>query len=272
MGVKVTKATGVIEEYSEEKIRASAKRVGVPDSLIDEMLAEIRSKLYEGIKTSEIFRIVRDYLSHSDKPYLSAKYNLKAALAELGPSGYPFEQYVSALLQEEGYLTKTNETLMGKCVTHEVDVIASKDGIQYFIEAKFHTNPSQRTDVRVPLYIRARYEDLSAKISTRTAPWIVTNTRFSSDAIAYSNCVGIRLTSWGYPQGEGIMDLVERTKLHPITMLDILTPEDKRLLLSQGIVACRQLLENKEAGLLIPEIRRQQVMDQVRHICEDQSQ
>lgn len=269
MGVKVTKATGVIEEYSEDKIRTSAKRVGVPDTFIAEMLAEIRAKLYDGIPTSEIFRIVRDYLAHSDKPHLASKYNLKAALAELGPSGYPFEQYVSALLQEEGYITKTNEIMMGKCVSHEVDVIATKDGIQYFIEAKFHTNPSQRTDVRVPLYIRARYEDISAKIGDLTAPWIVTNTRFSSDAIAYSNCVGIRLTSWGYPQGEGITDMIERTNLHPLTMLDTLTTEDKKLLLSQNIVVCRQLLLDKKAAELIPEIRRQQVLDQVRHICED---
>lgn len=267
MAVKVRKNNGEFEIYSENKIRASAERVGVPQTLIDDMLAEIRTKLYDGIPTLEIFTIIKSYLSKSPKPYLAAKYNLKAALAELGPSGYPFEQYVAAILQELGYETTTNQILMGKCVSHEVDVIAVKDGITYFIEAKFHTSPNQRTDVRVPLYIRARYEDISARLQKSTAPWIVTNTRFSSDAVAYGNCVGIRLTSWGYPAGEGIMDLIERTGVHPVTMLDTLTAEDKRLLLSQNVVLCRQLLEDPKNQELIPRERREQVLIQVRAVC-----
>lgn len=272
MSVKVRKNSGEVEIYSEEKIRASAKRVGVPQTLVDDMLAEIRTKLYDGIPTFEIFTIIRSYLSKSPKPYLAAKYNLKAALTELGPSGYPFEQYVAFILQKLGYETKTNQILMGKCVSHEVDVVAEKDGITYFIEAKFHSSPNQRTDVRVPLYIRARYEDIAARISTSTSPWIFTNTRFSSDAVAYGNCVGIRLTSWGYPAGEGIMDLIERTGLHPITMLDTLTTEDKRLLLSQNVVLCRQLLDDTKFQELIPVERREQVLGQARAVCANTSQ
>lgn len=271
MSIKVKKMNGEFEMYSEEKIRSSAERVGVPQSLIDDMLAEIRSRLFDGISTKEIFDTITNYLSRSPQPYLSAKYNLKNALAELGPSGYPFEQYISALLQEEGYITKTNIVARGKCVSHEVDVVAEKEGIVYYIEAKFHTSPSQRTDVRVPLYIRARYEDIAARVTTSTAPWIVTNTRFSSDAIAYANCVGIRLTSWGYPNGEGIMDIIERTGLHPVTMLNTLTAEDKRLLLSQDIVLVRQLVTDTKALDLIPPERRKQVSEQARAICKEKS-
>lgn len=267
MSVKVRKMNGELEIYDEEKIRSSALRVGVPQSLIDDMTAEIRSKLYEGISTSDIYTIIKSYLANSSQPHLAVKYNLKNALAELGPSGYPFEQYVAALLRASGYGAKTNQILMGKCVSHEVDVEADKDGMHYYIEAKFHSSPAQRTDVRVPLYIRARYEDLAAKAVGQTAPWIVTNTRFSSDAIAYANCVGIRLTSWGYPQGEGIMDLIEKTKLHPVTMLDTLTDADKRLLLSQNIVLLRDLCENEKAQDLIPKERRNIVIQQARMIC-----
>jgi hypothetical protein len=267
MAVKVMKTNGETEIYSEQKIRASASRVGVPPALIDELLAEIRSKLYEGIPTSEIFEIIKSYLRHSTQPHLAAKYNLKSALAELGPSGYPFEQYVAALLSATGYTTITNQILMGKCVSHEVDVVAEKGGIKYFIEVKFHSSPAQRTDVRVPLYIHSRYEDLSSRIEGHTEPWIVTNTRFSSDAIAYANCVNIRLTSWGYPNGEGIMDLIEKTKLHPVTMLDNLTPEDKRLLLSQKVVLCKQLVGNSKNLALIPPVRRAIVAEQAERIC-----
>lgn len=251
MSTTVLKADGTKEIYSEEKIKASATRVGVPEGLQAQMLEHIRGRLYDGIPTHEIFTMIKEFLRDSSAPYLAMKYNLKSALAALGPSGYPFEQYVSLLLTEIGYTTKTNQIIGGSCVSHEVDVVAAKDGTTYFIEAKFHKNPAQRTDVRTPLYIKARYDDLqTAWKSGPTAPWIVTNTRFSTDAIKYSECQKIKLTSWGYPKDEGIMDLIERTNLHPVTMIDGLGKTDLTRLLTSGIVTCKQLLEPKNQSLL----------------------
>ena len=251
MSTQVTKIDGTLEQYDEEKIRSSATRVGVPAHLQDEMLASIRDRLYDGIKTGEIFAMIKEFLRHSDSPYLASKYNLKDALAELGPSGYPFEKYIAMLLEDIGYHTQINQTIMGGCVPHEIDVLASKDNITYFIEAKFHKNASQRTDVRITLYIKSRYEDLKKnwKIGN-TRPWIVTNTRFSTDAIKYGECQNIRLTSWGYPKGEGIMDLIEHTALHPITILEDLSSQDKLRLLTSGVVTCRQLKDPKNHHLV----------------------
>ncbi|HBD02361.1 MAG: hypothetical protein UX38_C0007G0004 [Microgenomates group bacterium GW2011_GWC1_46_16] len=247
----VIKSDGTREVYSEEKIRASATRVGVPQPLQAAMLETIRERLYDGIKTSEIFDLIREFLRQSDSPYLAIKYNLKSALAELGPSGYPFEKYVAMLLVEDGYTCQVNQTIPGACVTHEVDIVATKDPTTYFIEAKFHQNPSQRTDVRVTLYIKARYDDLSAAYSEKlTRPWIVTNTRFSTDAIKYAECQKIKLTSWGYPKGEGIVDLIEKTHLHPITILEGLTIQDRQRLFAAGVVTCRQLLDPQNRSLL----------------------
>ncbi len=244
MSTQVTKFDGTKEEYNEEKIRSSASRVGVPQSMQDEMLTEIRSRLFDGISTSEIYSLIKEFLRNSEKPFLAMKYNLKAALAELGPSGYPFEKYVAVLLGDLGYECKINQIIQGGCVSHEVDVLALKDNTTYFIEAKFHKAPNQRTDVRVALYIKARYDDLATTHqSLTTRPWIVTNTRFSTDAIKYAECQGIRLTSWGYPKNEGIMDLIEKTNLHPITMIDGLTRDDKIRLMAAGVVTCRQLLD-----------------------------
>lgn len=269
MSVKVIKVNGEKEDYSEDKIRSSASRVGVPRDLQDQMIGEIRSKLYDGIKTAEIFRIIKSYLASSDSPHLAAKYNLKKALAELGPSGYPFEQFVAALLSAIGYKTTTNQVLQGHCVTHEVDVIAQKDGVKYFIEAKFHKNPSQRTDVKVALYIHSRYLDLAEQKQNggNTAPWIVTNTRFSTDALSYANCRDIRITSWGYPKGEGIMDLIEQTRLHPVTMLEGLTHDDKVKLLSANIVTCRQLITDKSVYNLISKRKLDNIIRQASAIC-----
>lgn len=251
MSTQVTKNDGTIEPYNEDKIRTSATRVGVPTALQNEMLQSIRDRLYDGIKTHEIFTMIKEFLTDSNSPYLAMKYNLKDALAELGPSGYPFEQYVSLLLTELGYHTKTNQTLEGACVSHEVDILATKDGTTYFIEAKFHKSPSQRSDVRIALYIKARFDDLSnAWKNGPVKPWIITNTRFSTDAIKYSECQAIALTSWGYPKGEGIMDLIERTSLHPVTIIDGLSAEDKRRLMEAGVVTCRQLLDKSHHSLL----------------------
>jgi len=271
MTTYVTKFDGTREVYNEEKIKGSATRVGVPAKMQDEMIDSIRSRLYDGISTSEIYSLIQDYLHSSNRPYLAMKYNLKTALAELGPSGYPFEKYVALLLAEQGYETVTNQIIAGDCVTHEVDVVAKKDGITYFIEAKFHKSPNQRTDVRVTLYIKARYDDLAAAHSVeKTKPWIVTNTRFSTDAIKYAECQGIKLTSWGYPKGEGIMDIIESTRLHPITMVEGLTKEDKIRLMTAGVVTAKQLLDPKVRELL-PGSFIKNKLPLVESLCRDAS-
>ena len=268
MPTMVLKNDGTKELYNEEKIRVSATRVGVSEGLQDEMLMSIRDRLYDGIKTVEIFQMIKEFLQNSDSPYLSMKYNLKGALAELGPSGYPFEKYVSLLLNEVGYQTTLNQTIAGSCVTHEVDVVASKDNITYFIEAKFHKNPSQRTDVRVTLYIKARYDDIASNWKGgKTRPWIVTNTRFSTDAIKYSECQNTRITSWGYPKGEGIMDLIEHTGLHPVTIVDGLSSGDKMRLLNSGVVTCRQLINPDNHALLSKDFLAK-LLPQLSQLCQ----
>ena len=251
MTTLVTKVDGTTEPYNEDKIRNSASRVGVPHDLQNQMLQDIRSRLFDGISTSEIYALIKDFLHSSSTPYLAMKYNLKTALSELGPSGYPFEKYIALVLGASGYSCQINQIVPGSCVTHEVDVVAQKDDLTYFIEAKFHKSPSQRTDVRVVLYIKARYDDLSSAWKNgKTKAWIITNTRFSTDAIKYGECQNIRLTSWGYPKGEGIMDLIEATGLHPVTMVDGLTKEDKMRLLAEGVVTCQQLLDTNNHHLL----------------------
>jgi len=267
----VTKMDGTKEPYNEDKIRTSAVRVGVPKLLQDQMLEDIRSRLYDKISTTEIFTLIKDFLHSTRSPYLATKYNLKDALSELGPSGYPFEKYVSLLLQAKGYECKINQILNGACVSHEVDIVAKKDGTTYFIEAKFHKSPHQRTDVRVALYIKARYDDLaSAHPNEMTLPWLITNTRFSTDAIKYAECQQIQLTSWGYPKNQGIMDLIEETHLHPITMLEGLTQEDKMRLLKSGVVTCQQLLDPQNHAL-IPQQFLKNNMPELKALCQSAS-
>lgn len=269
MTTLITKYDGTKEPYNEEKIRTSATRVGVPEALQSEMLMAVRDRLYDGIPTSEIFAMIKDFLREAGSPHLAMKYNLKEALAALGPSGYPFEKYVALLLNEVGYQTTTNQTIAGGCVSHEVDVVATKDNITYFIEAKFHKNHGQRTDVRVALYIKSRYDDLKNNWQGgETKAWIVTNTRFSTDAIKYSECQNIRITSWGYPKGEGIMDLIEHTGLHPVTIVEGMSAGDKLRLLNAGVVTCRQLLNPVNHSLLSKDFL-DKLLPQLSQLCQN---
>jgi hypothetical protein len=268
MTTLVTKNDGTKEQYNEEKIHDSATRVGVPAELQNEMLQSIRDRLYDGIKTTEIFAMIKDFLRNAGSPDLAMKYNLKYALAQLGPSGYPFEKYVSLLLNEIGYTTQINQTISGGCVTHEVDVVATKDNITYFIEAKFHKNPSQRTDVRVTLYIKARYDDISsAWTKGPSRPWLFTNTRFSTDAIKYGDCQHLLLTSWGHPHGDSLKELIERTGLHPVTMIEEISAGDRLRLFSAGVVTCRQLLSPQNQSLLSKDILAA-ILPNLQKICQ----
>ena len=48
---------------------------------------------------------------------------------------------------------------------------------------------------------------------------MVTNTKFTTKAVRYSECVGVELLGWNYPKGKGLEYVVDSQKLYPITVL-----------------------------------------------------
>jgi Holliday junction resolvase-like predicted endonuclease len=223
----------------------SIKRARIPHALRGEVLTHVKSKLYEGISTQEIYHHVLEYLSTTPKPYIRTRYSLKEAIMQLGPTGYPFEDFVSKLLEAQGYTTRVRQILSGRCVTHEIDVIAEKNGTAAMIEAKFHNSSGVRSEVHVALYTQARFEDVKVRNHIDEA-WLVTNTKTTIDANTYAQCAGMRVLSWDYPQGEGLRDLIERSRLHPITMLTTLAQSQKMTLLENHIVLCKDILLKPE--------------------------
>jgi len=111
---------------------------------------------------------------------------------ELGPTGYPFEDFVTEILKAKGYVTQTRSILLGKCVSHEIDVIAQKNAEKIMVEAKYHNAPGIHTDVHVSLYTKARFDDLKEKYQF-SQPWLFTNTKITPDALAYALCVNMAL-------------------------------------------------------------------------------
>ncbi|MBF8250007.1 MAG: ATP-cone domain protein [Candidatus Levybacteria bacterium] len=132
----VLKAGGQIEAFNENKLRSSIRRAGIPSILVENVIIHIKSKLYENIPTKEIYKHILEFLQKSSYPFSHARYGLKQSIMDLGPTGYPFEDYISEILNLEGYATKVRQVLYGKCIGHEIDVIAEKNKIRSMIECK----------------------------------------------------------------------------------------------------------------------------------------
>lgn len=237
--IAVTKATGEIEEFSEEKLRNSIQRAGVPQQLQNQAIDHIKSRLTPNIKTSEIYQHIKEFLTEK-QPFAVAKFSLKQAIMDLGPTGYPFESFIAKILETKGYVTQIRQILQGKCITHEVDVVAQKGSERVMVEAKYHNMPGTKTNIHVALYIKARFDDLLDKNNLNQA-WLVTNTKITQDAIAYSACMNMKVISWNYPEGEGLRDLIEQSGLTPITALSSLSNAQKQKLLQEDIVFSKEL-------------------------------
>ncbi len=249
--ILITKASGMVVPFSEEKLRASLQRAGASEYTIDNILNEVRSELYEGISTKKIYRIAFNLLRQTSG-ILAARYNLKRGIMELGPSGYPFEKYVGEILKYQGYAIMVGQIVKGKCVNHEIDVIAEKDHHHFMIECKYHNQPGTVCDVKIPLYIQARFKDVEASWvmlpghSTKFHQgWVVTNTRFTSDAIQYGTCAGLNLLGWDFPKQGSLKDLIDTLGLYPVTCLTTLSKKEKQQLLENNIVLCKEVCEDK---------------------------
>lgn len=257
MAVKVVKASGEVEEFSREKVAASLMRCGVPRGEAYSMAEELERGLPERVSTHEIHGRLEAMLRER-KPACAMRYALKRAIMRLGPEGYPFEKYFARILEGLGYSTWTNVVVEGQCVSHEVDVVAEKGGARYMVECKYHNSPGARTDVKVALYVYARFLDLE-KYFDRA--WIATNTKLTLDAARYIECMGMMATAWRYPKGRGLEALIEETGLYPITVLSSVSGEARRRLLSSGYVSVSDLRGMsaselaREAGVSVEEAR-----------------
>ncbi len=272
----ITKASGESATFSEKKLRASLERAGASDAQVTNILEEIAPKLYEGISTKKIYRIAFNLLKNSSR-HLAAKYHLKSAIMELGPSGFPFERFVAEILQRQGYRVSVGQFVKGQCVQHEVDVIAQLDNKQLMIECKYHNLPGTFCDVKIPLYIQSRFKDVEAQ--WQKAPdkgidtyqgCVVTNTRFSTDAIQYGICAGLNLIGWDFPVKGSLKDQIDTLGLYPITCLTSLTKVEKQRLLDLKLILCKDLLNKssllEEIGLKRPRIDT--VLEETNQLCK----
>jgi hypothetical protein len=273
--IEITKSSGEKVKFSLEKLRASLNQIGADTQTVNQIIDTVRDELYQGISTKEIYNRAFALLKKKER-YLASKYKLKKAIYELGPTGFPFERFVRAILKYSGYKTEIDKVLQGQCVKHEIDVIAHKGNETSIIECKFHSDQGLNCNVKVPLYINSRYQDVKTywnsnpKNGTELASgWVVTNTRFTEDALQYGNCCGLYLLSWDYPKDNGLKDRIDRLGLYPITVSTLLSGREKQFLLSRDIVLCRELLNDKFYldHLGVSDVRKERILKEVARLC-----
>lgn len=275
MVVEVIKHSGERAGFSIEKLKSSLRKSGAEEALVNEISNNVRDELYQGISTKEIYNRAFALLKKEKKGYAS-KYKLKKAIYELGPTGFPFEKFIAALLFYSGYKVKTGQFLQGKCVLHEVDVVARKNDQFIVIECKFHSDEGRNCNVKIPLYIHSRYRDILNNYNNKneaekpTEGWVVTNTRFTEDALQYGKCAGLYLLSWDYPIGNGIKERIDRLGLYPITASTLMSQREKQFLLSRDIVLCKQLINDDFYldHLGISENRQARILEEIKILCK----
>ncbi len=253
----ITKSSGAREPFSSEKFQRSLRRAGASSELVDTLLSEVLARP-ELDSTLKIYDYAFAKLRTVNRS-LAARYSLKNALYELGPEGFLFERFMAEIFNAQGYTTRVDVIMAGACVDHEVDILLEKEGKRFMAECKFHNERGIKTDVKVALYVKARFLDLSAQWERAEEPqlpcdgvWLLTNTQLTSEAIQYGECAGLRMLAWAYPAEGNIAHLIDTLGLHPITTITTLTQAQKRYLLAQHILLAKELLDRPD---LLKELR-----------------
>jgi ATP cone domain/Restriction endonuclease len=273
--VSIIKSTGDIVPFYPDKLKRSLLKSGASEQQAENIIRQVQENLYEGITTKKIYQQAFQLLRGSSKP-LAAKYKLKRAITELGPTGFPFEKYIAAIFEKQGYNVETGVIAEGHCVKHEIDVIAKRDNEFLMIECKFHHSPGIVCDVKIPLYIHSRFLDvkeglikLAGHNNNQYEVWVVTNTRFTSDAIQYGVCMGMNLLGWDYPAEKSLNKLIDESGLYPVTTLITLSANEKQILLNNRVVLCKNILGNEkvleQAGISSGRINT--IISEVRQLC-----
>ena len=214
-------------------------------------------------------------LRHDNRPS-AARYSLRRALFEFGPSGHPFEDFVAEIYKKEGWTVEGRRMIPGKCVPHEVDVYATRNGEYLAAELKYHNDPGYKTDVKVALYVKARFDDIwqCDPKTDNTCPvdsgFLITNTKFTTHAIQYAKCSGLGLLGWSYPHQGNLYDRIVASGIYPITALTTLKKAEKRLLIDKNIVTCEQVANHRELlrELGITPERMGAIIAETKTICE----
>ena len=270
--MKIQKSNGIKEEYNPSKVRASLERAGTQKEVIDSIITALEAKVKNGMTTKELYAIVRELLKEH-QPAAAARYNLRDGIMRLGPAGYHFEKYVASVLAAYGYETELPDTYQGACVTHEVDVIAKKDGRSIFIEAKFRHDFNDKINIKDTMSTWTRFLDLVDGSKLHLCPhfdeaWIVTNARFTDQSLQFGHCKNMKLVGWKHPEERSFEQMIDINALYPITILE-LSNEEISEFAKAGIMLCGEVFKLGKEVLSSKLSASDSRLDEIIEICKE---
>lgn len=273
--ITVEKRDGTKEKFQPEKLRESLEEAGAPKEMIEDIVDKITDEVTEQTTTNIIYERAFKLLKDKRRSF-AARYSLRQSLADLGPTGYPFEKFVARIFDAQGYNSSVGVMVQGKCARHEIDVVAEDDEKLIFVEAKFHNSQSIKSAVQTSLYVKARFNDMKENDygefdheGKEIEHWLVTNTKFSSQAIKYGECSGLQMVGWGYPEEDNLEDLITEASLQPVTALTTLSGSHTKELTKNGVVLCKTLRSERDKleALGFDKEKIAEVMNEVNHLC-----
>ncbi|MBI3573524.1 restriction endonuclease [Candidatus Kaiserbacteria bacterium] len=271
----VIKGDGEREEFQIDKLVRSLTHSGADTALSGRIAGEIARGVTDGMTTTEIYQKAFRML-HKEESVVAARYSMRRAILDLGPTGFPFEDFIGELFRARGYTTSTRVVVKGRCAEHEVDVVMRKGNRTIGAELKFHNTPGFKTDIKTALYVRARYWDIEWGAEDRHEKagidegWLITNTKFTTNAMDYAECAGIALLGWNYPKSAGLSEMIKQTGIYPITVLTTLSKTDKARLLAAGVTLCHTIMQRPDslAVLGLPPAKVRSVVAESTGVCK----
>lgn len=229
-----------------KKIKRAILRCGGNEAMFNQVIQKIEKNFKNklNITTKDIYTSVKQSLFEID-PKTALKYSLKEAMESLGPDGFCFEKYIHHCLKELNFKLTPNIYINGKATDYEMDFIAEKDNISYLGECKYKNSKDGKVDVNVVLIAYGSYIDITnnntySKENSKRI--IITNTRFTSKAIAFAKEYDILLKGWNYPNDDGLETYIDRHLLYPITIFSKINSNTLHKLASENIILAKDFI------------------------------
>ncbi|QQT55960.1 restriction endonuclease [Sphingobacterium multivorum] len=276
--MQIKKYSGELVPFNGESLRHSLSRSGANADQVNQVYDKVLNEIYDGISTRELYQLAFDTLKTVRNSF-AARYSLKKALRELGPEGFYFEKYIAHLLRSIGYESTTGQTVQGHAVSHELDVVAYKDGKLITAECKFRNDIDAKISVTTPMYYLSRFNDISnikyqffGKQLQFQEGWLITNAYFTSDSIDFAKYYNINLLSWDYPKENSIKKRVDKAVFYPVTCLTTLSDLEEQQLLKNQLILVKDIVSNPEKLdlLNLTKERKEKVLNEARELINYQ--
>ncbi len=250
--MRIIKSTGQHQVFDKKKFLQSLLKSKVPKTTAKQIADNVQAQLYDRIPTHQIYKLTKQALLDSNQTVGYHLYQLREAIATL--DSIAFEKYIAQILTHWGFVSQWNVIVTGKCIEHQVDIVAYKEDKNYLVECKHHRKYHRDSGLGRILELDARWLDINEFKGTINYPlsrqaeaikfyksWLITNTKFSEHAKNYAKCRRIELTGWKYGNRLTLENMVQKIHVYPLTMFG-LTSQQSADLVDLDLVTTNDLL------------------------------